>query len=141
MLLILTRIYRYSCQICDKLFRAPHYVEKHIVNKHHDKVETKVDSKRFDELLFNNFIKNPSKFTSSYLLDHYFILNEFNNFRSRGTFQPRRPGGYRHQRMDDRRRPGRYNEHRERREYIDYDDPNQNKKNERQLTNYDELFG
>ena len=57
---------RYSCQICDKLFRAPHYVEKHILNKHENKVYDKVDKKRFDELLFDNFIKNPSKFFQNY---------------------------------------------------------------------------
>lgn len=56
---------RYSCQICDKLFRAPHYVEKHILNKHESKLYSKVDKSRFDELMFENFIKNPSKRLSS----------------------------------------------------------------------------
>ena len=43
--------------------------------------------------------------------------------------------------MDDKRRGGRYIDNdREKQEYVDYDDPNQNKKNERHLTNYDELF-
>lgn len=67
----------------------------------------------------------------------------FVNFRGRGGFQHRRPH-YRSGRMGDdhRRQGGRfYDNDREKREYIDYDDPNQNKKSERQLTNYDELFG
>ena len=43
--------------------------------------------------------------------------------------------------MDDKRRGGRYNDNeREKPEYFDYDDPNQNKKSERHLTNYDALF-
>lgn len=53
---------RYSCLICDKLFRAPHYVEKHILNKHEEKVFKKVDEKRFEELLFDNYMKDPNKF-------------------------------------------------------------------------------
>ena len=53
---------RYSCQICDKLFRAPHYVEKHLLNKHDDEVYKKVDQKRFEELLFENYMNDPNKF-------------------------------------------------------------------------------
>lgn len=51
---------RYLCDICEKLFRAPHYVEKHILNKHEDKVCEKVDNKIYEDLLFDTFIKNPS---------------------------------------------------------------------------------
>lgn len=76
-------------------------------------------------------------------LDHYNNFNDpFPGTRGRGTFFNR--GGFRGGRrgnMDDKRRGGRYNDNeREKPEYFDYDDPNQNKKSERHLTNYDALF-
>jgi len=128
---------RYSCQICDKLFRAPHYVEKHILNKHDTKVYKKIDQRRFEELLFENYMKDPNKFINQPSNPNFQNIGGFR----RGTFNRR---GISDRKYDDYRRKGRGDrnpdQQENKREYIDYDDPNQNKKSERQLVNYDDLF-
>lgn len=107
---------RYSCQFCEKLFKAPHYVQNHILNKHEDKIAEKVDNKIFDEMLFDSFIKNQK-------LILVFIQTELQStFRPRGNFHQGRRPGYNRDNRDHR-------DHRDSRDHRGRDDYRRNNSN------------
>lgn len=117
------------CEMCEKRFKSPEFVHKHIFNKHGEELDKKFNQHRFDAMLKENYMNDPNKFIHTYQSSSY------------------SQGGYNRDRRDYRRRD--YHSYREggddrrRKEYIDYDDPNTHasKMNpERQLVSYDDLF-
>ena len=110
---------KYKCKLCDKMFKGPEFVHKHIFNKHEDALNEKFNKVRFDELMKENYLSDPHK-----------IINqpEYGSYYGggRGGYRDRRGGGdyYRNRReghweRDDRRH----------KEYVDYDDPARNVQN------------
>jgi len=99
---------RYSCQICNKVFRGPDFVKKHIANKHEDILDQKF-MPFFEDKLKENYLADPQKFTNQPSVGQAFAGNPF-----RGR------GGRRHQNTDWDQEG---KEERKQREYVDYDDP------------------
>lgn len=46
----------YACKICNKNFKGPEFVIKHIVNKHADKLNEKFNVKYFRTLARDNYL-------------------------------------------------------------------------------------
>lgn len=55
---------KYKCKICEKLFKGPEFVHKHIANKHNQVLDEKFNKVRFSELLKENYLNDPNKFVN-----------------------------------------------------------------------------
>ena len=143
----------YACMICQKRFKSTEFVNKHIFNKHDDVLKQKFNKSRFDEMLKENYMNDPNKFTNNYV-----------SGGPGGSSSYQSGGGYGNRSGHDRRgndhyRGGRYGgdhggnrydrggdrdrDDRKRKEYVDYDDPQLNAKvanPDRQIVSYDDLF-
>lgn len=53
---------KYKCTICDKLFKGPEFVHKHVLIKHAEGLYKKFNKVRFDELLKESYMNDPNKF-------------------------------------------------------------------------------
>ena len=91
----------YLCQMCDKKFKTPDFVHKHIFNKHADELDQKFKHHRFEDLMKENFFNDPSRL--QYTLGGYASRD-----------------GYR---RDFRRGPREFGGEERKRQYVDYDDP------------------
>ncbi len=128
------------CEICDKRFKTPEFVHKHIFNKHKDKLDEKFNKIRFDQMFRENYIDDPNKLINTPMPSHggggYGGYHGGGGYRDRGGYRKRYEGGGSH---FDRDR-----DERKKRDYIDYDDPQryqqQHQNPERQLVSYDDLF-
>ncbi len=52
---------KYKCKVCDKMFKGPEFVHKHIFNKHKPDLDKKFNKVRFDALLKENYFNDPNK--------------------------------------------------------------------------------
>jgi len=56
--------HKFRCALCRKLFRAPGYVHKHLVNKHSPIVKKYIQAER-DKHYFENYSRDPEKITQA----------------------------------------------------------------------------
>jgi hypothetical protein len=54
----------YLCQMCEKKFKSPEFVQKHILNKHGDELDQKFNNHRFEEMIKENYLNDGNRFTS-----------------------------------------------------------------------------
>lgn len=52
--------------MCQKRFKSPEFVQKHIFNKHAEELDEKFNKSIFEKMLKENYMNDPNKFTSSY---------------------------------------------------------------------------
>lgn len=109
----------YKCDLCDKRFKSPEFVHKHIFNKHKDKLDEKFNSARFEDMFKDNYMNDPNK-----PLD--MPMSQSGSY-GHGGYRDR--GGYRGRRYDNHREYDRERDDRKRREYVDYDDPSRYQQN------------
>lgn len=112
----------YKCDMCDKRFKTPEFVQKHIFNKHKEELDKKFNKSRFEDMMKENYHSDPNKFT-----------NQFNSGSGggySGSYQSRdrRGGGGDYRRKYDRENRDEGDEGGKRlyKKYIDYDDPTTN---------------
>lgn len=103
---------KFKCKLCDKMFKGPEFVHKHIFNKHEDALNEKFNKVRYDELMKENYLSDPNKIINQPNTSYY----ERRDYRR--TDYRRREGG-RDWERDDRKQ----------KEYVDYDDPQRNVQN------------
>ena len=99
----------YMCMMCDKKFKTPDFVQKHIINKHGEELDLKFKSRRVEDMVKENYLNDPNRFTNSFV-----------PFGSSG-YRDRRGGGRSYREGHDDR-----GGERRRKEYVDYDDPKVN---------------
>ncbi len=54
------------CELCEKRFKSPEFVQKHIFNKHGEELDKKFNKSRFEEMLKENYLNDPHRFVNSY---------------------------------------------------------------------------
>jgi len=52
----------YLCQMCDKKFKSPDFVQKHIFNKHDDELDQKFKHHRFEDMMKENYLNDPGRY-------------------------------------------------------------------------------
>lgn len=52
---------RFQCSLCEKLFRGPNFVEKHILNKHVSDLKKRVNDDFFKGQMFDRYLADPNK--------------------------------------------------------------------------------
>lgn len=145
----------YQCVMCEKRFKTPDFVQKHIFNKHEGELDEKFNKLRFEDMLKENYMEDPNKFISSYSSGGGYG-GRGGDYGGRGgsAADNRRFGGgdyggnrrrYEGGRDYDRGGDGDHRRGGNRKEYIDYDDPNQTAAKaggnpDRQIVSYDDLF-
>jgi len=86
---------KFRCALCRKLFRAPGYVHKHLVNKHSPIVKKYIQAER-DKHYFENYSRDPQKITQADLdsvvgykpdADYNTAFSDQKNGSGRKTFQ------------------------------------------------------
>jgi hypothetical protein len=55
---------KYKCKVCDKMFKGPEFVNKHIFTKHEQTLSEKFNKIRFDDMLKENYLNDPNKFVN-----------------------------------------------------------------------------
>lgn len=135
--------------MCDKRFKTSDFVQKHIFNKHAEELDEKFSKPRFEDMLKDNYLEDPSKFINSFQGPNG---GGFNGDGARGGYygRDRNQGDRRFPASDRRRYDGgggrdfEGGDRRPRKEYVDFDDPSLNAavtgNPERQLVSYDDLF-
>merc|ERR1712062_377086 len=76
---------KFRCALCRKLFRAPGFVHKHLVNKHSPVVKKYIQAER-DKHYFENYSHDPDKITQKALE----VAEQPNNFNP-GSMQAPMP--------------------------------------------------
>lgn len=102
---------KYKCKLCDKLFKGPEFVHKHIFNKHEDSLNEKFNKVRYDELMKENYLSDPNKIINQPGSGSYYDSGR-RDYRRNDYYKSRG-----HWDRDDRR---------PQKEYVDYDDPSRN---------------
>lgn len=52
--------------MCNKKFKSPEFVHKHIFNKHGEELDKKFNKSRFEEMMKENYFNDPNKFINTF---------------------------------------------------------------------------
>jgi hypothetical protein len=130
---------KYSCKLCQKAFKSPDFVVKHIKNKHDDRLNEKFNYVYFRGQARDNYLDDPNRISSPPPATDTKPQNSFGaagQFQRKDSMTPRTPGQpfaprYGRQPSENEANPegdklgDGLQEKKPIKEYIDYDDPTQ----------------